>query len=137
MITEAQIEKINKHLERMTESQQDVYIQKLEEAGVIQNILSKFGSPSSNIKKLQKQKASIIKQLDGMIKAIGVAKPKGVTVEQKQADIKALTDLKQKVMNINMNVQLDDAVAQPEANNVAQKQVGRYGLSGNMFIKHA
>jgi hypothetical protein len=56
-----------------------------------------------------------------MIKAIGVAKPKGVTVEQKQADIKALTDLKQKVMNINMNVQLDDAVAQPEANNVAQK----------------
>jgi EAL domain-containing protein (putative c-di-GMP-specific phosphodiesterase class I) len=121
MVTEAQIEKINKHLERMTESQQDVYIQKLEEAGVIQNILSKFGSPSSNIKKLQKQKASIIKQLDGMIKAIGVAKPKGVTVEQKQADIKALTDLKQKVMNINMNVQLDDAVAQPEANNVAQK----------------
>ena len=105
----------------MTESQQDVYIQKLEEAGVIQSILSKFGSPSSNIKKLQKQKASIIKQLDGMIKAISVAKPKSVTVEQKQADIKALTDLKQKVMGINMDVQLDDLVVQSKVKNVAQK----------------
>lgn len=107
-ITEKQIEKINNHLAKMTEAQQDIYVQKLEEAGIVQSILAKFGSPANNLKKLQKQKADIIKQLDGMIKAVGTAKAPNVTPEQRQKDTQALVTLKQKVMNINVNIQLDE-----------------------------
>lgn len=107
-ITEKQIEKINNHLAKMNEAQQDVYVQKLEEAGIIQSILAKFGSPANNLKKLQKQKADIIKQLDGMIKAVGTAKAPNVTQEQRQKDTQALVTLKQKVMSIDVNIQLDE-----------------------------
>ena len=107
-ITDKQIERINGHLAKMTESQQDAYIQKLEEAGLIQGIFSKIGSPSNNIKKMQKQKDAIIKQIDGMIKAINASKANGITPEQKQKDAQALTELKQKIANINMNIQFDE-----------------------------
>lgn len=107
-ITEKQIEKINTYLSKMTESQQDKYVQKLEEAGIIQNILAKFGSPANNLKKLQKQKSAIIKQLDGMIKAVSSAKAPNVTPDQRQKDVQALVTLKQKVMNIDVNIQLNE-----------------------------
>lgn len=107
-ITEKQIEKINTYLSKMTESQQDKYVQKLEEAGIIQNILAKFGSPANNLKKLQKQKSDIIKQLDGMIKAVSSAKAPNVTPDQRQKDVQALVTLKQKVMNIDVNIQLNE-----------------------------
>lgn len=103
-ITESQIDKINKYMERMNELQKDAYVYRLEEAGIIQSILAKFGSPASNLKKLQKQRTAIIKQLDNMIKVISVSKAKNLTVQQKQDDIKALTDLKQKVLAIDLNV---------------------------------
>ena len=107
-ITEKQIEKINTYLSKMTESQQDKYVQKLEEAGIIQNILAKFGSPANNLKKLQKQKSDILKQLDGMIKAVSSAKAPNVTPDQRQKDVQALVTLKQKVMNIDVNIQLNE-----------------------------
>lgn len=106
----------------MTESQQDRYVQKLEEAGIIQNILAKFGSPANNLKKLQKQKSDILKQLDGMIKAVSSAKAPNVTPDQRQKDVQALVTLKQKVMNIDVNIQLNetpdnqDENASPENN---------------------
>lgn len=109
-ITEEQINKINGHLAKMTEAQQDVYMQKLEEAGVIQNILAKFGSPKNNLKKLVQQKATITKQIDAMIKVVSSSKAKGVTPEQINADVQALTNLRQKIDAINMNVQLDETV---------------------------
>lgn len=109
-ITEEQINKINGHLAKMTEAQQDVYMQKLEEAGVIQNILAKFGSPKNNLKKLLQQKATITKQIDAMIKVVSSSKAKGVTPEQINADVQALTNLRQKIDAINMNVQLDETV---------------------------
>lgn len=109
-ITEEQIDKINGHLAKMTEAQQDVYMQKLEEAGVIQNILAKFGSPKNNLKKLVQQKATITKQIDAMIKVVSSSKAKGVTPEQINADVQALTNLRQKIDAINMNVQLDETV---------------------------
>lgn len=109
-ITEEQINKINGHLAKMTEAQQDVYMQKLEEAGVIQNILAKFGSPKNNLKKLLQQKATITKQIDAMIKVVSSSKAKGVTPEQINADVQALTNLRQKIDTINMNVQLDETV---------------------------
>ncbi len=121
-ITEKQIEKINTYLSKMTESQQDRYVQKLEEAGIIQNILAKFGSPANNLKKLQKQKSDILKQLDGMIKAVSSAKAPNVTPDQRQKDVQALVTLKQKVMNIDVNIQLNetpnnqDENASPENN---------------------
>lgn len=113
-ITEKQIEKINNHLAKMTEAQQDIYVQKLEEAGIVQSILAKFGSPANNLKKLQKQKADIIKQLDGMIKAVCTAKAPNVTPEQRQKDTQALVTLKQKVMNIDVNIQLDETPVNQE-----------------------
>lgn len=109
-ITEEQINKINGHLAKMTEAQQDVYMQKLEEAGVIQNILAKFGSPKNNLKKLLQQKATITKQIDAMIKVVSSSKAKGVTPEQINADVQALTNLRQKIDAINMNIQLDETV---------------------------
>ena len=109
-ITEEQINKINGHLAKMTEAQQDVYMQKLEEAGVIQNILAKFGSPKNNLKKLLQQKATITKQIDAMIKVVSSSKAKGVTPEQINADVQALTNLRQKIDAIDMNVQLDETV---------------------------
>lgn len=109
-ITEEQINKINGHLAKMTEAQQDLYMQKLEEAGVIQNILAKFGSPKNNLKKLLQQKATITKQIDAMIKVVSSSKAKGVTPEQINADVQALTNLRQKIDAINMNVQLDETV---------------------------
>lgn len=107
-ITEKQIEKINTYMSKMTESQQDKYVQKLEEAGIIQNILAKFGSPVNNLKKLQKQKSDVIKQIDGMIKAVSSAKAPNVTPDQRQKDVQALVTLKQKVMNIDVNIQLNE-----------------------------
>lgn len=107
-ITEKQIEKINTYLSKMTESQQDKYVQKLEEAGIIQNILAKFGSPANNLKKLQKQKSDVIKQIDGMIKAVSSAKAPNVTPDQRQKDVQALVTLKQKVMSIDVNIQLNE-----------------------------
>lgn len=107
-ITEKQIEKINTYMSKMTESQQDKYVQKLEEAGIIQNILAKFGSPANNLKKLQKQKSDVIKQIDGMIKAVSSAKAPNVTPVQRQKDVQALVTLKQKVMNIDVNIQLNE-----------------------------
>lgn len=107
-ITEKQIEKINIYMSKMTESQQDKYVQKLEEAGIIQNILAKFGSPANNLKKLQKQKSDVIKQIDGMIKAVSSAKAPNVTPDQRQKDVQALVTLKQKVMNIDVNIQLNE-----------------------------
>lgn len=107
-ITEKQIEKINTYMSKMTESQQDKYVQKLEEAGIIQNILAKFGSPANNLKKLQKQKSDVIKQIDGMIKAVSSAKAPNVTPDQRQKDVQALVTLKQKVMNIDVNIQLNE-----------------------------
>ena len=107
-ITEKQIEKINTYMSKMTESQQDKYVQKLEEAGIIQNILAKFGSPANNLKKLQKQKSDVIKQIDGMIKAVSSAKAPNVTPDQRQKDVQALVTLKQKVMNIDVNIQLKE-----------------------------
>ena len=109
-ITEEQINKINGHLAKMTEAQQDLYMQKLEEAGVIQNILAKFGSPKNNLKKLLQRKATITKQIDAMIKVVSSSKAKGVTPEQINADVQALTNLRQKIDAINMNVQLDETV---------------------------
>ena len=85
-------------------------MQKLEEAGVIQNILAKFGSPKNNLKKLLQQKATITKQIDAMIKVVSSSKAKGVTPEQINADVQALTNLRQKIDAINMNVQLDETV---------------------------
>lgn len=107
-ITEKQIEKINTYMSKMTESQQDKYVQKLEEAGIIQNILAKFGSPANNLKKLQKQKSDVIKQIDGMIKAVSSAKAPNVTPDQRQKDVQALVTLKQKVMSIDVNIQLNE-----------------------------
>lgn len=107
-ITEKQIGKINTYMSKMTESQQDKYVQKLEEAGIIQNILAKFGSPANNLKKLQKQKSDVIKQIDGMIKAVSSAKAPNVTPDQRQKDVQALVTLKQKVMNIDVNIQLNE-----------------------------
>ena len=107
-ITEKQIAKINKHLSKMTETQQDAYIQKLDEAGLIGNILAKFGSAKNNVAKLQKQKAQISAQLDKMIAAVNASKAQGITPEQKQKDVQALQNIKAAVDKINVNIQVPE-----------------------------
>ena len=107
-ITEKQIAKINKHLSKMTEAQQDVYIQKLDEAGLIGNIIAKFGSVKSNVARLQKQKTQISAQIDKMIAAINASQVAGITPQQKQTDIDALQKIKAAVDNINVNIQVPE-----------------------------
>lgn len=111
-LTDNQIKKINSHLSKMNESQQDAYLQKLEEAFDLKGILSKFGSANGNLKKAQKQRDTLVKQIDKMIQIIG--SNQSVQQEQKQADTQALVTLKQKLMNVNFEVQINEENAQPE-----------------------
>lgn len=73
-ITENQLNRINGHMSKMTEHQQDVYIKKLEEAGLIDKILATFGSPKANINRLVKQRNAAIKQLEAMKNVINSSK---------------------------------------------------------------
>ena len=102
----------------MTEAQQDAYIQKLDEAGLIGNILAKFGSAKSNVAKLQKQKTQISAQIDKMIAAINASQVAGITPEQKQADVQALQNIKASVDKINVNIQVPED--QPAQENSAE-----------------
>ena len=116
-ITEKQIDKINQHLSKMTEEQQDAYLQKLEEAGLINSILSKFGSAKNNLAKLQKQKTQISTQLNKMIQAINASQVQGISAEEKQRDVQALTNLKTKIDNLNLNIEISE---EPAENNNGQ-----------------
>lgn len=107
-LTNTQIEKINKHLSKMTEAQQDVYIQKLEEAGFLDKILGSIGSPKKNLEKLKKQQQVAIAQIDSMINAIN-ASTAVQDQNQKNIDIQALQSIKDALNKVNLNIQLDES----------------------------
>lgn len=120
-----QIEKINKHLSKMTEAQQDVYIQKLEEAGLLDKILGSFGSPSKNLEKLKKQRDATVQQINAMIKAI----QSSTAVQdqnKKNADIQALQNILTELGNVNLDIKIDETPA--KANN---NQSGTNNQSAN------
>lgn len=118
-ITENQLNRINGHMARMTEHQQDVYIKKLEEAGLIDKILATFGSPKANINRLVKQRNAAIKQLEAMKNVINSSKNPNATPQVKQQDIAAIDAIIQKINAINLNIQIDE---KPNTNEQSNNQ---------------
>lgn len=107
-LTENQIKRINNHMSKMTESQQDAYIKKLEEAGLIDKIMATFGSPKANINRLVKQRQASIKQLEAMKNVINSSNNPNTTPEVKQQDIAAIDAIIQKLNGIDLNIQIDE-----------------------------
>lgn len=84
-LTDKQIAKINKYLARMTEAQQDAYVQKLEEVNLLKGIFSKFGSAKNNVAKFEKNKTELLTKLNAIKNIIN--QNQTVPPDQKQKDM--------------------------------------------------